>query len=194
MAELAKKVPRMTFDDWLEFEEHSAVRHEFVDGELYAMNGGTDWQNYVAGNFYLALRSHLRGSECQVFLSDMKLRAEVRDNGYYPDVLVSCDASDRARQFRKSPILLIEVASPSTQRNDKSQKKRDYETIPSLAEYVIAQSETAKVEIFRRKNAWQTEEFYLGDKFTLECIDLEFDMADVYEDVDFVAPPQGQGT
>jgi hypothetical protein len=105
----------ISVDDYLTGEQFSPVRHEYLNGHAYAMVGASDRHGLMAGSIFSALRSHLRGSPCQVFIADMKVRVESADDDrfYYPDVLVSCAAGDRERYFRRAPCLIVEVLSAS---------------------------------------------------------------------------------
>ncbi len=82
----------ISFRDYLEAEESSQVRHEYLNGQIFAMTGGSREHNLITGNIHNRLKNHLRGSQCQVFFSDMKVRIEADDVFYYPDVAVTCNA------------------------------------------------------------------------------------------------------
>lgn len=174
-------------EEYLERELVAAVKHEFVDGSVYAMAGASDRHNLVAGNFFAILQAHMP-DRCQVFMTDMKLRVEAKTATlfYYPDVFASCSEDDRANAyFREQPILIIEVLSPSTERVDRTEKFDAYRLIPSLQEYVLADQDMPKIEVFRRSNAWAREEFYPDDSFTLESAGLNLTVAQVYRRVKF---------
>jgi Uma2 family endonuclease len=181
-----RKPERMTFDDYLAFEETATTRHELIDGMLFAMSGGTDAHQLIAGDLFLLIAGPLRG-KCQVFQSGMKLKVEHarESDGYYPDIMVSCDLSDRDRMFRKAPLLLVEVLSPSTERLDRGEKKLNYLQIPSLQEYVLVAQDKPKVEMMRRRTSWTVEELYPGETLTLESIGLTLPLADIYRTITF---------
>ena len=185
MALTARKIPRLTFDEYLAFENASETRHEFVDGLVYAMAGSTDTHGLIAGNIFAAVHGHLPAS-CQAFMSDMKLRIRLdrAEYVYYPDLLVSCAPADRARLWREQPILLVEVLSPSTARVDEGEKLDHYKRIASLEEYVIIAQDTMRVEIFRRANGWSPEFFYADDTVTFTSIDLSLPVSQIYRRVD----------
>jgi Uma2 family endonuclease len=107
-------------EEYLEGETRSEIRHEYVDGEVYAMSGASEAHNIIALNIGSLLRNHLRGTPCRVFMSDMKVRIQsLRDERYYyPDLQVTCAPEDRDRYFKQWPKLVIEVLSPTTERND----------------------------------------------------------------------------
>jgi Uma2 family endonuclease len=181
-----RKPQRMTFDDYLAFEDATTTRHELIDGMVFAMSGGTDAHEIVTGNLFAEIRGPLLG-KCQVFQAGMKLKVEhARDSdGYYPDILVSCDPADRNRLFRQSPLLLIEILSPSTERLDRGEKKLNYLQIPSLQEYVLVAQDKPKVEIMRRRTSWVVEELYPGDTLTLESVGLTLPLATIYQTITF---------
>ncbi|MDJ0544244.1 MAG: Uma2 family endonuclease, partial [Microcystis sp. M53601_WE4] len=81
----------LTPEEYLQFEETSLIKHEYIDGQVYAMAGTTDIHNIVSGNIYTIIRNHLRGSDCRVYFTDVKVRLEKRNHFYYPDILVTCD-------------------------------------------------------------------------------------------------------
>src|SRR5215470_451794 len=112
MSNLAHVTPHMSPAEYFAFEANTPIKHEYVDGFVYAMVGATDRHNLIAQNLLIALRS-VRPAGCQVFIFDMKLKVKLMaaEIYYYPDVLMSCSASDRDPLFREQPTLLIEVAS-----------------------------------------------------------------------------------
>ena len=122
MASVLRKSSRMTFDEYLAFEEASTIRHELIGGTVFAMSGATDAHGLVCTNLVLLIAGPLKG-QCQTFQSGMKLRVDhaAHSDVYYPDIMVTCSPSDRDKLFRREPLLLIEVgivsrAIPGTQR------------------------------------------------------------------------------
>jgi Uma2 family endonuclease len=176
----------MSPSEYFAFEESTPLKHEYVDGFVYAMAGATDRHNLIAQNLVIALRS-LRPAGCQVFISDMKLKVRLMaaEIYYYPDVLVSCAATDRNPLFREQPVLLIEVASPSTERIDRGEKLNAYRQIPSLAEYVIIAQDQPQIEVYRRRTGWVREVLEPDQVLTLECVGLTLPTSEVYTDVGF---------
>ena len=186
MTAALRRSARVTFEDYLAFEETATVRHELIDGMLFAMSGGTDAHELINGDLFLQVAGPLLG-KCQVFQAGMRLKVEHQSDsdGYYPDIMVSCDAMDRERMFRKAPLLLIEVLSPSTERLDRGEKKLNYLQIPSLLEYVLVAQDKPKVEIMRRRTSWAVEELFMGDALQLESVALTLPLADIYRTVRF---------
>ena len=176
----------LTVSEYLQLELESEVRHEYIAGEVYAMAGASEEHNLIRGNIYVKFRQHLRGSGCRVFSSDMKVKIEDLDIFYYPDILVTCDAEDREKYFKKSPCLLVEVLSNATKRTDKYEKLVNYLEIKSLQEYVIVSQERVKVEVYRKDENGNWNATVLGetDVLSLESVGLKMTVAEIYEGVD----------
>ena len=176
----------LTVSEYLQLELESEVRHEYIAGEVYAMVGASKNHNLILGNIYVKLRQHLRGSGCQVFSSDMKVKIEDLDIFYYPDISVTCDSKEQEKYFLKYPCLLVEVLSAATKRVDKHEKLVNYLEIKSLQEYVIVSQDRVKVEIYRKDENGNWNVTVLGetDVLSLESVGLKMSMAEIYEDVD----------
>lgn len=182
---LAVPVLKLTVAEYLESEKAGAVRHEYLAGQVYAMAGASATHNLLAGNLFSRLRGHLRGRDCQVFISDMKVRIEAIDTFYYPDVVVTCDPQDQDEYFKTQPCLIVEVISPSTAIIDRREKLLAYQKLTSLREYVLVAQDEMKVEVYRRDQGghWWLETIGLEDELRLESVDLKMPMSEVYEDV-----------
>ncbi|MGB1111231.1 MAG: Uma2 family endonuclease, partial [Gammaproteobacteria bacterium] len=128
----------ISVDDYLFGERDGEQRHEFVNGEVFAMTGSSAAHNLIAGNLFAALHVALAG-KCQLFMNDMKVRySNARDERYYyPDILLSCEENEPDPYYREHPCMIVEVLSPSTERTDRSDKFFAYRRIPSLMEYVL---------------------------------------------------------
>ena len=114
---------KLSAEDYLVWEAAQPERHEFVDGEVFAMAGAEDRHVTVTGNVYMALRQHLRGTPCRTFMADMKVQAHADSSYFYPDVLVTCSAADAdSRQIKREPRLIVEVLSPGTEAYDRGEK------------------------------------------------------------------------
>lgn len=186
---------RLSLDAFLDWEATQPERHEFVRGEVFAMTGASDRHNLVAGNLYMLLRTHLRGSPCQVFISDMKVRVDAADAIFYPDLLVTCSASDREdRLSKREPVLIVEVLSPSTGSYDQSAKFAHYRRLASLQEYVTIDPDAPLVQVFRRSpEGWTLHAAEAGETVTLASLDFRAPMTAIYEDVHF-EPPADAGS
>jgi len=184
MSQLASRLA-FTFNDYLEWENQQAQRHEFIGGEVFAMAGGTDVHNEAAGNLYVLLHQHLRGSPCRVFMADVKVRVETADCSFYPDLLVTCAESDRAdRRVKRAPILIIEVLSPSTASFDLGDKFAAYRQLDSLQDYVLVDPGRMRIEVYRRQDhQWFLNSVGPGERLYLASVDLDCPIEAVYEDL-----------
>jgi Uma2 family endonuclease len=183
-----KQPSRMTVEEYLEWESLQVIRHEYVNGELFAMTGGTIPHNDIALNLYTALRPHLRTKGCRINVADVKVQISPVSPYYYPDVIVSCDPRDlNARKFFQHPNLIVEVLSPSTEARDRGEKFIYYQTIPSLKEYLLINSEKISVECYRRGEGrmWLYYPYGVGEVVTLTSIEFECAIALLYDGVTF---------
>ncbi|MEA5514532.1 Uma2 family endonuclease [Nodularia sp. UHCC 0506] len=180
----------LTVAEYLEAEKSSDIRHEYIAGQIFAMAGASEEHNLISGNIYNLLRSHLRGSSCRAFMSDMKVKVKVQNAEilYYPDILVTCDPEDKERYFKTHPSLIIEVLSDSTETTDKREKRLNYQMLDSLQEYVLVYQNQIKVEVYRREISgnWSMEILDKDDKLRLDSVGLNLTMADIYEDINIV--------
>lgn len=181
----------LTPEEYLEAEANSLAKHEYCDGEIYAMAGASDPHVTIAGNLFAILRSHVRGSGCRVFIADMKARIESKNCFYYPDVMVTCDSRDRETpMFKNYPSLIVEVLSDSTEGFDRGDKFKNYRSLESLKEYVVISQTHSQVDCFRRNadGRWELYPFQEGDIVHFESVDLSIEIAALYEDVVFPEP------
>ena len=181
--------PQLTPDEYLHMEAQSPVKHEYIDGQIYAMAGASDPHVTIAGNLFALLRSHVRGSGCRVYISDMKARIEALNRFYYPDVFVTCDPRDlETPTYKRFPTLIVEVLSDSTEAFDRGDKFADYQNLESLREYVLINTKRQRVECFRRNDQglWVLQ-FYTPEQtsFRLDSIGFEGTLDLLYEDVVF---------
>ena len=179
--------PYLTPEQYLKLEKSSTVKHEYIDGAIYAMAGATDAHVTITGNLFAALLSHLRGSDCRVYFSDMKVQIDAINRYYYPDVMVTCDRSDKSEAtFKRNPLLIVEVLSESTANFDRGDKFADYQTLDSLKEYVLINTHRQRVECFRRneKGLWVLQSYAPPQtEFELRSVDLVGELVDLYENV-----------
>jgi Uma2 family endonuclease len=165
--------------EYLEGELLSDVKHEFIDGFVYAMAGASADHGRIAGNLFAAFLRHLqeRKSPCEPFLADMKVKAGQKF--FYPDALVSCEQEEN-EYYRNAPLLIVEVVSQSTRKKDNTIKRLSYQNIHSLEEYVLIEQDFVDVEVCRRTNCWRPEHYYLGDAVHFASIDLTLPVEDIY--------------
>jgi Uma2 family endonuclease len=177
----------MTVEEYFQLEDDDQdTRYEYIDGHVYAMAGGTANHDTIKSNVQRILWSLLRGSNCRVYSSDMKVYiSETRY--FHPDVTVSCDPRDRGRaKSIQSPRLIVEVLSPSTELTERTWKLRNYSSHPTIEEYVLVDAQSLKVESYdKEQNRWIYEAFESGDDVTLHSLDIRFPLIDAYVDVEF---------
>jgi len=180
-----KKLRRLSVAEYLDAEKDSPVRHEYVDGQIFAMAGASDRHNRISINLTSRLDDKLGDGPCEVFMADMK--AWVSETVYYyPDVVVACDGPGADAYYRKQPRLIIEVSSPATERIDRSEKLLAYKQVKSLKEYVIVSQVRVRVEVFRRGRGdrWSSQVLTnLSDELRLEAVGMTLTVAEVYRRV-----------
>jgi Uma2 family endonuclease len=186
----------MSPQEYLEWEEQQPIKYEYMNGEIFAMTGGILPHNSIAINLTSALKNHLRGKGCKVFMADAKVGVSQNGPFHYPDVMVSCDPLDqKARKVIYHPCLIVEVLSPGTEAFDRGQKFRNYRQIESLKEYVLIEADRLNVECYRinEKGKWELTAYCL-DATTIDGTEVEVDFTSVdfrcpisllYEDVVF---------
>jgi len=185
MGNTARK-PVFTAADYLAWEVQQSERHEYLDGDVFAMAGAEDRHVTVAGNAYITLRQHLSGSPCRTFMSDMRLHVATLNSYFYPDVLVTCSAQDLDSPLVKSePKLLIEVLSPSTAAYDRGLKFNHYRQLPSLEEYVLVDLDTRCTDVYRKgaDGLWVLHPFAKGESVKFSSVALEISAAQLFAEV-----------
>lgn len=183
----AKKLP-VTAAEYLEGERSSEVRHEFVDGRIYAMSGASLRHNEICGDVYAFLKDHLRGGPCRTFIEAVKveLADDLTESYYYPDVFVTCEPADDDSHIVRHPKLIIEVLSPSTSRNDRGDKLANYKRIPSVEEIVYIEQDWPEIFLVRRSDRWKKRIYtQLDSPVHLESIDLTVTVAAFYQSSPF---------
>ena len=203
---------RIQVEDYLAFERASETKHEYMDGVVYpwgdpdhpldpdvvlglrpeprsAMAGGTRAHSSIKVNLTVALGTHLRGSPCRLYDSDLRVRPD-NDHYFYPDLFVVCAEHPGADTDTEvdDPTLVIEVLSPSTERIDRLSKLRRYAHAPCLREYVLISSRFPGVEVRRLEQGQWISLTYEPDQIVrLESIKLDLDFATIYRHVQWAA-------
>ncbi|MCL1465941.1 Uma2 family endonuclease [Argonema galeatum] len=175
-------------EEYLAGEELSPIKHEYICGQVYAMAGASDPHVTISLNLASALRNHVRGKGCRVYMSDMKAQIETLNIFYYPDVMVSCDQRDRAFQsFKQYPCLIVEVLSRGTEGFDRGDKFGDYQELETLQEYVLIGQKRQRIECFRRNSEglWVLQTYRQGSEIYLASVDFRVSIDALYEDVQF---------
>ena len=174
-------------DAYLEVEQKSDIKHEYVNGLIVAMAGASRRHNLLTLALASMLRSHLRGTGCQTFASDMKVNASHKGNNifYYPDVMVSCNQKSNNNYVEDHPQIIIEVLSPSTEARDRMEKLAAYTAIPGLKEYVLVHQDKIAVDIYQSTSAgWEVIRLTHEQEVAhLVSIDFSATLQEIYEDV-----------
>lgn len=182
----------MTESEYLAFETESEFKHEYANGRIYALAGGTEDHNAISVNTSTIIKSQLFGQDCKVYSSDQAVKVSSKSVSYrYPDVSLVCGdrdfADDKTRQLL-NPTILIEVLSPTTTVTDYREKIAEYTSIPSLQAYLIISQDEARIEMLSRqgKNDWRYQNFTGIDKvIELPSINCTLDLERVYDGIAF---------
>jgi len=165
-------------EDYLAGELVSDIKHEYIDGEVYAMTGASINHARIVSALTRLVGNHLADTPCEVFAADIKVKAD--NNFFYPDIIVDCDRKHGNDYVTESPLIIIEVLSKSTRKLDQTLKRLAYQSLPSLQEYVLIEQEFVDIEVSRRGNHWQPEHYYLGDQVYFAALDLSLPVEDIY--------------
>jgi Uma2 family endonuclease len=173
----------LTYEEYLEFEERSPIRHEYVAGEVYAMAGPSTRHNTISLNIHTHLRSAARAHGCRVFVEAIKLH--IGDRVYYPDVMAACGAAAEVELIVEEPSLVVEVTSPSTRATDRREKLDAYLHVSSLRHYLIVDQRRKHVLVYSRdsKGEWTREEVEGDGDIELPFLGARLTIDQIYEDV-----------
>ncbi len=188
MVALKEHFPQLTPAEYLAWEEQQEFRHEYADGEVYAMTGGTLNHSEIASNFTTILKNHLRGSGCKVFNSDAKVQILESNSYLYPDVSFTCDDRDRrATKFISHPCLVVEVLSPTTEAYDRGDKFALYRRSTTLQDYVLVSTNAMRVDLYQRndRGRWEILSYDASDVIEIPSVNLSIPVAQIYEDIVF---------
>lgn len=182
---IAQRHAYLTPEDFLRGENGAPHKHEYLNGVVYAMAGGTNRHARLAGNIFGGLFTRLRGKRCQPFNSDVLTRVQQGTDlrFYYPDVSVVCDSNALDETFQDRPIVIFEVLSESTARLDRGEKREAYLTIPSLRVLALVDTEIMAVTLWRRTGESWTQEYATAAEQVLSFPEIECDLAlaEIYE-------------
>lgn len=181
--------PYTTVAEYLQLDRDSLdTRYEYIDGHMYMLAGGTANHSTISINVTGVLRDLLRGTQCRVYNSDMRVRlAETRY--VYPDASVSCDERDRGKANNVcTPLVVVEILSPSTTIYDRGQKFALYRECSAIQEYMIIDAERPLIEIFTRdkEDLWLFRASGIKGTIQLNSLDISFPTSLLYENVVFI--------
>lgn len=184
-------IPHPSFDDWLAAERAvTDARSEFVDGEVFAMTGGTAEHNTISVNVSAELRTQFKRRPCYVYAGDMKVRVDAANIGAYPDVMAVCGERtfhDRRRDIITNPTLIIEILSDSTEAYDRGDKFLHYRRLPSLKTYLLLSQHRVGAELYVRQDdgLWLLSTYErLADEVPLASVGASLALAEVYDKVE----------
>jgi len=177
----ALKGELISVEDYLTDELARDIKHELVDGAIYAMAGTSANHERIVNNVMRRFGNHLDVSPCEPFSSDMKVKVGLRF--FYPDVLVDCSFDESKPYYTESPTIIVEVLSKTTRRMDETIKLMSYINIPSLQEYVLIEQDFVDIEVVRRSEGWQPRHYFLGDQVNFESINLTLPVEEIYSRV-----------
>jgi Uma2 family endonuclease len=168
-------------------ERMSNVKHEYLDGSIYAMGGGSPEHAAIAGNVIALLSVALRGRPCRVHTSDLRVRVASSGLETYPDVTVLCGKAEVDPEDPHAvlnPVVLVEVTSPSTELYDRGKKLEHYQTIPSLREVLLVSHREKAIEVVRREadGTWSRHEVRSGGTASLASLGCDLAVDEVYRD------------
>jgi Uma2 family endonuclease len=187
----AQPTPRFTHEEFLDREIQSPFRHEFRQGRIEMMAGGTRNSSLIASNFLVLLGQILADRDCEVHGPELLVHIENTLTSTYPDVMVICGSpsyADRREIIVDNPILVVEVLSPSTEDYDRGEKVDAYKQLPSLREFVLVNQKAAHVECFslRPDGSWHHAEVSgMNACLTLESLGVEIPLGAIYRRVKF---------
>lgn len=188
MADPLRSDRPLTVEEYLAFEETSPVRHEYVDGEIYAMTGATRRHSQIATNIAGHCWTAARGGPCRVHRGEVKL--QIGRIYYYPDVMVACGPEPDDPRVEDAPCLVVEVLSPSTESTDRREKLMVYRGVPSLGAYLVVDQDRRLVDHYWRDpdGGWRHATLVEQGSLQLPCpTGLTLTLDDIYEGVEL--PP-----
>ena len=172
---------------YLEWEKGNETKHEYLNGEVFALAGAKDAHVTVAGNLLALLHAHLRGGPGRIYMADMKVSVEKANAFFYPDIMVTCDERYRETEyFKRIPKLVIEVLSESTAAFDRGNKFSNYRKLDTLQEYVLIDPDSLNVDCFRFDEIsrhWVLYPFAAGENVELASIGFSTAIETLYENV-----------
>ena len=177
---------RASYADYLAAEQDSGHRHEFLDGVIVAMAGGSDEHNAIAGNLARLLGNRRTGS-CRYYTPDQRFWIASRARGRYADGSIICGTPEHPahdEQATTNPTVVIEVLSPSSEGDDDGDKRSDFQSLASVEAYVLVAQDQRRVKVYRRTGAeWRISTYRDGDSFELPTLSASIPVGDIYDGI-----------
>lgn len=177
------KDDKISVEEYLQGELVSEVKHEYIDGYVYAMAGSKINHDRICKNIDRKFANHLDNTPCEVVGQDIKVYVSDA-KFFYPDVMVICNHENGEDDYTDKPILIVEVLSDSTQQKDRTVKRLAYQNIESLQEYVLVEQQFVDIEVSRRSLDWKSQHYFLDDEVYFESLDLKLFVSEIYSRVD----------
>jgi Uma2 family endonuclease len=190
-----ENLPALTPEEYFTWEEKQLEKHEYIDGQVYAMTGGSVNHSRIAIRFTTMVDTHLDASSCITGNSDLRVNIAGTNNYTYPDVSVTCDDRDKTTtQYITYPCLIVEVLSPSTESYDRGSKFRLYRKNPALQDYLLVSSTSIEIDLYHKNDAgeWIIINYQSGDTIELKSINLSFPIEQIYRNLDLT--PESEST
>ena len=168
-------------EDYLQGEFLAETKHEYINGQVHAMAGASENHNLLSVNIATELKTRLKDTPCRTFIADMKVK--VGASFFYPDVMVVCQEDNDNEYYKTAPVIIVEVLSKSTRRFDQTDKRLRCQSIPSLEEYVLIEQDKGEIQVFSKKDQWQSFYYYLGDDITFSSLGVTVRVEDIYYQV-----------
>lgn len=180
---------KVSIEEYLKMENTGVIKHEYYQGEIFAMSGAKVPHNIIAGNLFVALANKLKGKKCKPFNSDQRIHILSNTLFTYPDISIICGeviTLNNDDYNVLNPTVIIEVLSTSTENYDRGKKFKLYRDIDTLKEYILVDSKNIHLEVFRlnEKENWELEEYKtLGDNVIIKALDETIALTEIYEGV-----------
>ena len=180
---------RFSIEEYLEMEDAATEKHEYYQGEIFAMSGEKVPHNEISGNLYFVLRKKLQGKKCRPYNSDQRIHIAENTLFTYPDISIICGEIKTLNDDNLNvlnPAVIIEILSPSTKNYDRGEKFKLYRDIPTLKEYILIDSESVHIEVFRlnETNHWELEEYNsMEEELYIKGINEKISIAEIYDGV-----------
>lgn len=180
---------KFTIEEYLAMEETATVKHEYYKGKIFAMSGTKMPHNTISGNLFIELGIRLKGKGCRPYNSDTRIHIEANTLFTYPDISIICGEPETLNDDNwnvLNPTVIIEILSPSTKNYDRGEKFKLYRDISTLKEYILVDSESIHIEIFRlnANHHWELEEYNAVEEMLfIQTINEHIGLADIYAGV-----------
>lgn len=183
---------RMTGEEYLAFERTSEIKHEFLDGEVFAMSGANRRHGLILGNLFASMHGQLKAGDCEIFPNDMRVRVSPTGLYTYPDIVVACNNPEfesKELDTLLTPTVIVEVLSDSTKDYGRGGKWKHYRQIDSLKHYLLVSQSAMEIEMYTRMadDSWRLTDHQPPEDVWIEAIQCGVNWDEVYARVIFDA-------